>query len=68
MVKKKAKKKVVKKGEFIPKNRFIFVGNGEADPAYISMMGYMFKLNGRGVEVSDTVAAKLRGNNHFKEG
>ena len=67
MVKKAAKKKVAKKGEFIPKNSFVFVGNGESDPAYISMLGYMFKLNGNAVEVAEPFASKLRRHTHFKE-
>jgi len=46
---------------------FVFVGNGDSDPAYISMGGYMFKLNGRAVPVAEPFATRLRGNNHFKE-
>jgi hypothetical protein len=64
---KKAAKKVAKKGEFIPKNSFVFVGNGDSDPAWISMGGYLFGLNGRAIEVDEKFARKLRGNNHFVE-
>ena len=67
---KKATKKVAKKVEIIeeyPTNSFVFVGNGNSDPAWISMGGYLFGLNGRAVEVNEAFAKKLRGNAHFQE-
>ena len=63
---KKVVKKVETKAEKMPEG-FVFVGNGMSDPAYISMGGYMFKLNGRAVPVAEPFATKLRGNNHFKD-
>jgi hypothetical protein len=49
-------------------NEFVFIGNGKDDPAWISMFGYMFGLNGRAIEVkNEWLAIKLRGNSHFRE-
>lgn len=65
---KKAKKKVTKK-VVNPKPGFKFTGdpvNGQ-DPESIRFFGYLFKLNGNKVSVSDEVAAKLRVNSHFTE-
>lgn len=54
--------------EKFPSNSFVFIGNGKNDPAWISMFGYMFGLNGRAIEVKDPwLVKKLRGNGHFKE-
>ena len=66
MVKKAAVKKV-EKAEYV--NGFVFTGDkvGGCDPAWIEMHGYLFGLNGRVVEVNDTVAAKLRNHSHFTE-
>ena len=61
---KKAKKKVVKKVE----HGFVFIGNGKDDPASIKLDDYLFLLNGKPVEVADTVlASRLRNNSHFTE-
>jgi len=54
----------VKKGK---ESGFVFIGNGDSDPAWIGLYGYMFGLNGRVVKVDDMTAKKLRTNNHFKE-
>lgn len=65
-MKKTSKKKVVKK---VVKPGFKFTGdpiNGQ-DPESIRFFGYLFKLNGNKVSVSDEVAAKLRLNSHFTE-
>ena len=68
---KKGSKKVAKKVEqkVAPTyvNGFVFTGNGSYDPAWISKRGYLFELNGRVVEVTDEVAAKLRTHSHFTE-
>jgi hypothetical protein len=64
---KKATKKVVKKVEPTYINGFQYVGNGDSDPAYIGLYGYLFTLNGRVIEVDDKTARKLKTNNHFKE-
>lgn len=67
MVKKAAVKKAVEKADYV--NGFVFTGDkvGGCDPAWIEMHGYLFGLNGRVVEVNDTVAAKLRNHSHFTE-
>ena len=66
MVKKAAVKKVENTTYL---NGFVFTGDkvGGSDPAWISMHGYLFGLNGRVVEVNDAVAAKLRTHSHFTE-
>ena len=66
------KKRVVEVAELVmepkaPSNEFVFIGNGKDDPAWISMGGYMFGLNGRAVPVAEPLATKLRGNGHFRE-
>lgn len=62
VAKKRAAKKEVAKG-------FVFTGDriGGCDPEWIEVHGYLFGLNGRAVEVSDEVAAKLRTHSHFTE-
>jgi len=66
MAKKAAKKKVAKKK--VAKG-FVFTGDkaGGHNPAWISMHGYMFKLDGKAIEVVDDVAVKLRTHSHFTE-
>ena len=46
---------------------FVYIGQGDSNPSYIGLYGYMFKLNGDAVEVEEHHAACLRTNNHFKE-
>jgi hypothetical protein len=49
---------------------FVFTGDPNApgqDPAYISMYGYLFTLNGRAVTVAPEHAAKLATSSHFTE-
>jgi hypothetical protein len=49
---------------------FVFTGDPSApgeDPAYISMYGYLFTLNGRAVTVTPEHAAKLATSSHFTE-
>lgn len=46
---------------------FVFVGNGRDDPDSTVVFGHKFDLNGNPVEVSDLMAAKLAGNNHFRQ-
>jgi len=59
-------KKVAKK--VIPtEHGFVFIGDGNADPATCSAWGYTFQLNGRPVEVHAIAAARLRKHTHFKE-
>lgn len=64
-----AKKPTVKKEAPTYTNGFVFTGDkvGGCDPAWISMHGYLFELNGRVIEVNDVVAAKLRKHSHFTE-
>ena len=46
--------------------RFKFVGNGDSDPASVTLRGVEFP-KGKGVEVEDAdLAAKLRANSHFE--
>lgn len=67
MAKKKASKKKVAKKVAPKYPKFVFVGNGDNDPDEIVMYGFVFKLNGKAVEVADKqVAAKLKNNSHFK--
>ena len=48
-------------------NEFIFIGNGKDDPEIFSVYGYVFKLNGKPVEIVDDFAInKLSVNGHFK--
>ena len=61
---KKAKKKVAKKKV---EHGFVFIGNGDNDPANICMGSYVFQLNGRPVDVPEPFAGKLRTHTHFKE-
>jgi len=76
MIMPRKKKVAVAKAEPMPlvmepkplSNEFVFIGNGKDDPAWISMFGYMFGLNGRAIEVKNPrLIAKLRGNSHFRE-
>lgn len=50
--------------------KFVFTGdpwNPGTDPAWVSAHGYMFKLNGRPIEVDDDAAKRLYNNSHFTE-
>jgi len=46
---------------------FVYIGQGDSNPSYIGLYGYMFYLNGEAVEVEEPFASNLRTNNHFKE-
>lgn len=46
-----------------------FVGNGDSDPASVTLYGHDFPLNKfKTIEVDDAAAAKLAGNSHFELG
>lgn len=69
---KKAKKKVLKKGrpEGSALRGFVFTGDPRtegSDPASISMSGYVFKLDGKSVKVSNEAAVRFAKNTHFTE-
>jgi hypothetical protein len=49
------------------KKGFVYIGQGDSNPEYIGLYGYMFELNGDAVEVEEPFASNLRTNNHFKE-
>ena len=64
---KKAKKKVAKKAAKKIEHGFVFIGNGDNDPANICMGNHVFQLNGRPVDIPEPFASKLRRHTHFKE-
>lgn len=49
------------------KKGFVYIGQGDSNPSYIGLYGYMFDLNGDPVEVAEPFASNLRTNSHFKE-
>ena len=49
------------------KKGFVYIGQGDSNPAYIGLYGYTFYLNGDAVEVEEPFASNLRTNSHFKE-
>ena len=49
------------------KKGFVYIGQGDSNPAYIGLYGYTFYLNGEAVDVDEPFASNLRTNNHFKE-
>ena len=56
--------------EVIVGRSFAFIGdprNKFTGAPMVNMDGYMFKLHGDAVKVSDFAARRLAGNNHFKE-
>jgi len=61
------KKKVTKKAST---RKFVFSGdpNDSHNPAWISMLGYLFKLGGAAIKVKDDYHAnQLANNSHFTE-
>jgi len=46
---------------------FVYIGQGDENPSYIGLYGYMFYLNGDAVAVEEPFASNLRTNSHFKE-
>ena len=61
--------KPVKKSGVKGLRKFVFSGDpiGGHDPAWCSDHGYMFKLNGSPIPVTDEVAKKLATHSHFTE-